>query len=67
MLKNSATSATGGWQQGRIQRGAIAAYVYNFLTMILHNSENSIRDLTPFCRPLCCYSNVVEYTSSLLQ
>jgi len=36
-------------------------------TMILYNSENSIRDIRPFCRPLFCHSSVVKYTSSLLQ
>jgi len=35
--------------------------------MIFYNSENSIRDIRPFCRPLFCHSSVVKYTSSLLQ
>jgi len=38
-----------------------------FFTMILNNSENSIRDVRPFCRPLFSHSSVVKYTSSLLQ
>jgi len=33
--------------------------------MILYNSENGIRDIRPFCRPLFCHSNVVKYTSCL--
>jgi len=36
-------------------------------TMILYNSENSIRDIKPFCSPLICHSSVVKYTSSLVQ
>jgi len=35
--------------------------------MILYNSENSIRDIGPFCRPLFCHSSVVKHTSSVLQ
>jgi len=35
-------------------------------TMILRNSEKSIRDIRPFCRPLFCHSSVVKYASSLL-
>jgi len=31
------------------------------------NSESSVRDIRPFCRPLLCHSNVVKYTSFLLQ
>ena len=37
------------------------------LTMILYHSENGIHHIRPFCRPLFCHSNVVKYTSSLLQ
>jgi len=29
-------------------------------TMILHNSENSIRDIRPFCRLLFCHSSVLK-------
>ena len=36
------------------------------LTMILYNSENSIRDIGPFWRPLFYQSGVLKYTSSLL-
>jgi len=28
--------------------------------MILYNSENSIHDIRPFCRLLCCYISVVK-------
>jgi len=34
-------------------------------TMILYNSENSIRDIKPFSRPLFCHSSAVNL--SLLQ
>jgi len=33
-----------------------------FFTMILNNSENSIRDIRPCCHPLFCHSSVVKYT-----
>jgi len=33
------------------------------LTMILYNSEKSIRDIKPFCRPLFCHNHVVKYTT----
>jgi len=36
-------------------------------TILFYNSENSICDIRPFCRPLFCHSSVVKYTSSLLQ
>jgi len=29
--------------------------------MILYNSENSIRDIRQFCRPMFCHNNVVKY------
>jgi len=29
---------------------------------ILHNSENSIRDIRSFCRPMFCHSSIVKYT-----
>ena len=35
-------------------------------TMIFFNSENSIRDVRPFCCALFCHSSVVKHTSSLL-
>jgi len=56
--------------QGRIQGGDWGAPLIpakvTFFTMILHNSENSIYDIRPFCRPLFCHSSVVKYTSSLV-
>ena len=39
----------------------------SLFTQIFYNSENNIRDISPFCRPLFCHSSVVKYTSSLLQ
>ena len=42
-------------------------YESSFFTMILYNSENSIRDIRQFCRPLFRHSRVVKYNSSLLQ
>jgi len=54
--------------QGRIQWGAVGAIAplkptkVTFFTMILFNSENNIRDVRPFCRPLFCHSRVVKYT-----
>ena len=50
--------------QGRIQ-GAIASSKpakVILLTMILYNSENSIRDIKSFSRPLFCRSSVVKYS-----
>jgi len=35
--------------------------------MIFYNSEKSIHNLRPFCRPLFCHSSVVMYTSSPLR
>jgi len=35
--------------------------------MIFYYSENSIRDIRPFCRPQFCYRSIVKDTSSLLQ
>jgi len=58
--------------QGRIQ-GAIGMISppiqpanITLFTMFFYNSENSIRDIRPFCRPLFCHSIVVNYTSSFL-
>jgi len=55
---------------GRIQ-GEIGAILnkrkVSLFTQIFYNSENNIRDISPFCRPLFCHSSVVKYTSSLLQ
>jgi len=32
-----------------------------------YNSENSIRDIRPFCHPLFCHSSFLRYTSSPLR
>ena len=42
-------------------------YESNSVTMIFYKSENSIRDIRSFCRPLLCPRSVVKHTSSLLQ
>jgi len=47
--------------------GALKPKKVTLFTIILYNSENSIHDTRPFCRPLFCHSSVVKYTSSLLQ
>jgi len=39
----------------------------SLFTMILYNSENTIRDIRSFCPPLFCQSSVVKNTLSLLQ
>jgi len=36
-------------------------------TMILYNSENSICDIRPSCRPLFCHISAVKCTSFLLE
>jgi len=56
--------------RGGIQGGAIAPIKpkkMTLFTMILHNSENIIRDIRSFCCTLFCHSNVVKYASTLLQ
>jgi len=50
--------------QGRIQGGQSPhrkPKKVTLFTMILHNSENNICDIRPFCRPLLCHSSVVKY------
>jgi len=42
-------------------------YELTLFTMIVYNSENSIRNTRPFCHPLFCHKSVVKYTSSLLK
>ena len=42
-------------------------YKSNFSHHDFYNSENNIRDINPFCRPLFCNSSVVKYTSLVLQ
>ena len=62
---------TSAYIQGRIQgRGrspTLKPTKINIFTMIFYNSQNSIRDLRPFYRPLFYHSSVVKYTSSPLQ
>ena len=56
--------------QGRIQGGDRPPKTYTKVTLfniILNNSENGIRDISPYCRPLFCRSSVVKCTSSFLQ
>jgi len=61
------------WNQGRIQRVAIGAIApprtteNNFIHHEFCQSENNIRDIRSFWRPLFCHSSVVKYTSCLLQ
>jgi len=53
---------------GRLGRSLpLAPKNVTLFTMFFYNSENSIRDIRLFCRPLFCHSSVVKYTSSLLQ
>jgi len=57
--------------QGRIQGGdwgvsTPKTHEINFFTIISYSSENNIRDIRPFFRPLCCHRSVMKYTSSLL-
>jgi len=48
-------------------RPALRPAKVTLFTMILYNSENSIRDIKPFCHPMFGHSIVVKYASSLLQ
>jgi len=58
----------GGPRGGRLGRSPPPkTYRSNFFTIILYNSENNIRDITPFFRSLFCHRIVVKYASSLLQ
>jgi len=61
-----------GVKTGENPGGAIAppkTYELTSFTMILYDSENSIRNTRPFCHPLFCHRSVVKYrpTSSLLK
>jgi len=42
-------------------------YELTLFTMIVHNSQNSISNIRPFCHPLFCHRSVVKCTSSLLK
>jgi len=58
----------GGSREGRLGRSlSLKPTKVTLFTMILYNSENSIRDIRLFCRPLFCHSSFVKFTSSLLQ
>ena len=60
------------WKQGRIQGSDwgdrtpphVKPKKVTFCTMLLYNSENSIRYLKPFCRPIFCHSSVLKYNLS---
>jgi len=54
-----------GERLGRL--APLKSYESKFIHHDFCNSENSIRNIRPFCRPLFCYSSVVKYNSSLLQ
>jgi len=62
LLKESVWSIAGALSQGRIQ-GAIVPIKTTKVTLftILNNSENNLRDIRPFCRPLFCHSSPVKY------
>jgi len=49
-----------GETRGRLSPPPPKIYESNFFTMILYNSENSIRDVRPFCHPLFRHSRVVK-------
>jgi len=59
---------TRGWRRSG-SRGAILPKTYEvtFFTTILYNSENNIRHIRSFYRPIFCHSSVVKYTLTLLQ
>jgi len=52
---------------GRLGRSTLKPMKVTFFTTIIYNSENNIRNIRSFCRPIFCYSSVVKYTSTLLQ
>ena len=72
-LKRGSVLGVFAWvtlSQGRIQGGDRPPKTYTRVTlfiMILYNSENGIRDISPYCLPLFCRSSVVKCTSSFLQ
>jgi len=49
--------------RGVVDSPALKPTKVTSFTMILCNSENSIRDIRPFCRKLFCHSSVVKYIS----
>ena len=62
-----------GLHQGRTREGRLGPSPplkpkkVAFITNILYNSENTIRDIRPFRHPLFCHSSAVKYTSCVLQ
>jgi len=51
-----------GVKTGANPGGAIAlpkTYELTLFTMIVYDSENSIRNIRPFCHPLFCHGSVV--------
>jgi len=62
-----------GVKTGANPGGAIEAiappktYEVTLFTMIVYNTENSIRNTRLFCHPLFCHRSVVKYTSSRLK
>jgi len=57
-----------GAKPGRAFEGIALPKTYELtlFTMIVYNSENSIRNTRLFCHPLFCHRSVVKHTSSLL-
>jgi len=49
--------------RGESRRGdrSPKTYELGLFTMIMYNSENSIRNTRPFCQLLFCYSSVVTW------
>jgi len=59
---------TGAKPGGAIEGIALPkTYELTLFTMIVCNSENSIRNAGLFCHPVFCHRSVVKYTSSLLK
>jgi len=52
---------------GRLGRSSLKPMKVTFSTTIIYNSENNIRDIRSFFRPIFCHSSVVKYASTLLQ
>jgi len=57
---NFNTDIQARWDSGGSSRGIapLKPTTETLFIMILYNSENNIRDVKPFCRPLFCHSNV---------
>ena len=51
---------------GSMEIAPTKTYERNFIRHVFYNSENSIREITSFCRTLFFYNSVVKYTSSFL-